>query len=145
MDFKFFSTIINTKKKANIFNIVSAILFWGGAGLLIYFFYWIKNVEIFGSYFFYLILGIITLLFVYKLIVLKFYKRRFIPIFFIVVVPFILYCIFFIFILLWNSASFIGPTILWEIWILILSKTEKLTRKVLLNLIFLFQFFFGCC
>jgi len=112
MPFKVLEKKINNINDATLFNFIFAFLLWTGAGLVIYFFYWIKNVKFFGSYYAYLILGVAVSLFIFKLLILKFYNRKLIPVFFMVIIPLVVYCIFFVFVLLWNSASFTGPTIL---------------------------------
>lgn len=112
MSFKFIEKKISNINDATIFNFIFSFLFWIAVGLVEYFFYWIEGVKIFGSYYIYLFFGIGVAALIFKSLVLKVYKTKFIPILIFVAIPFVLYCLFFLFILLWNSASFVGPTIL---------------------------------
>jgi hypothetical protein len=107
---KFIEKKIATLKSAVVYNFFLAVFFWGSVGFVIYHFFWLKSLSVFGTDYFYLFLGIVCLLLMFIFLSLNQYKNKYIPIFSFVITPFILYCLFFYFVILWNNSRFIGPS-----------------------------------
>jgi hypothetical protein len=112
MDFKFFSKIINTKSKANIFNFLFSLLLWGLFFFLNFYILVNGDAKHFFSYFVCFLVGVLFSLLIIKVIIFDFYKKKWLIIFFLVILPALFFIFVNIFVFLWETTSFIGPTIL---------------------------------
>jgi hypothetical protein len=112
MIFKITEKKINTKGKANIFNVLISLILWIIFGILNYFILVSGDTKNISSYLICLIAELFFIVLISKIIILRFYSRKWIIIILAVIFPAALFVLFDVFIFLWETASFVGPTIL---------------------------------
>lgn len=112
MIFKILEKKIKNINDATVFNFVSAFSLWIFFLFLNFFILVNGDAKHFFVYLISLLVGILFLFLIIKVIILDFYKKKWLAIIFLVIVP-ALFCVFFnTFIFLWETTNFVGPNIL---------------------------------